>query len=145
MIIEYQTQISAPPEKVFAYIADFEKHPEWSHIKEVKQTSEGAVAAGATYQSHGDGGMGMKTNDPVEVTDFQPNERLAWRSLGGLGMPFNWSFELQPKGGGTLLIQRLDTPPGFLANAMLKLFAGKQTRRVMPENLAKLKERVEAG
>ncbi len=145
MIIEFQTQIASPPEKVFAYVADLDKHSDWSQIEEVRRTSDGPIAVGATYESVGPGPMGKKSSDTIEVTEQQPNERFAWRSAGGLGMLFNWSFELQSQDGGTLLIQRLDTPPGFLANAMLKLFAEKQMRKTMPEGLAKLKERVEAG
>ena len=36
--IEFQTQINAPPEEVFAYLADLEKHPEW--LEAAKQTVE---------------------------------------------------------------------------------------------------------
>ncbi len=45
--IEFQTQINAAPEVVFAYLSDLEKHPEWSHCMEIEKTSEGQVGVGA--------------------------------------------------------------------------------------------------
>ncbi len=143
--IEYQTQINAPPEKVFGYVADLEKHVEWAHLKDMEKTSDGPVGVGTTYESHGEGPGGSTTNDKVEVTEHQPNERFAWRSDGPMNMQFAWSFELRPQDGGTLLIERLDPPGGLLATAILKLFAERTTRKAMPEGLAKIKEKLEAS
>ena len=47
--------------------------------------------------------------------------------------------------GGTLLIERLDPPGGLLATIILKLFAERQTRKAIPEGLAKIKEKLEAS
>ena len=143
--LEFQTQISAPPENVFEYLSDLEKHTEWSHCNEIKKTSEGPVAVGTTYESHGKGPMGMTTNDKVEVTEYQPNERFAWRTDGAMGMQFAWSFRLQPQDGGTLLIERLDPPGGLLPTIIGKLFAERETRKVVPQGLAKIKERLESS
>ena len=143
--MEFETQINAPPEKVFAYVSDLEKHTEWSHCNEIKKTSEGPVAVGSTYESHGQGPLGSTTNDKVEVTHYQPNQRFGWRSDGSLGMQFLWSFQLQPQDGGTLLIERLDPPGGLLPTIIGKLFAERETRKVVPEGLAKIKEKLEAS
>ena len=37
--LEFQTQINAPPEEVFAYLSDLEKHPEWSKPSEEEKKS----------------------------------------------------------------------------------------------------------
>ena len=76
--IEFQTQINAAPEEVFAYLSDLEKHPEWSHCMEIEKTSEGQVGVGASYRSKGKN-FGITANETVEVTEHQPNERFAWR------------------------------------------------------------------
>ena len=143
--MEFQTQINAPPEKVFAYVSDLEKHAEWAHLKEIKKTSEGPVAVGVTYESHGEGPMGTTTNDKVEVTHYQPSVRFGWRSSGPMSMQFNGSLELQPKDGGTLLIERLNPPGGLLPTIIGALFANRETRKAMPQGLAKIKERLEAS
>ncbi len=144
-VIEFQTQLSVPPEKVFSYVSDLEKHTEWSHIEEITKTSDGPVGVGTTYECRGHGPMGMTTNDKVEVMRYQPSDRFAWRSHGGMGMQFDWSFELKPQEGGTLLIERLQPPGGLLATIIGALFADRQTRRVVPEGLAKIKEKLELG
>lgn len=141
--MEFQVQISASPEEVFAYLSDLEKHPEWSHCDEVKKTSEGPVAVGSTYASRGKN-LGITAKEAVEVTDYQPNERFAWRAAGAMGMKFGWSFEMRPQDGGTLLIERFEPPTGLLPSIILKL-AGASTRKAMQEGLARIKEKLEAG
>lgn len=141
--IEFQTQISAPPEEVFAYLADLEKHPEWSHCMEIKKTSEGPVGVGTSYRSKGKN-FGITANDTVEVTEHQPNERFGWRTNGAMGMKFGWSFELSPQEGGTLLIERFE-PPSGLAGSIIGLTAGRSTRKAMQEGLANIKEKLEGS
>ena len=143
-VMEFQTQINAPPEKVFAYIADLEKHTEWSHCSEIKKTSDGPIGVGATYDSTGKN-LGMTSKEKVEITEYRPNERFAWRTDGAMGMQFHWSFELQPQDGGTLLTERLDPPGGVLATIIAKLFAERETRKVVTEGLARIKEKVETS
>jgi uncharacterized membrane protein len=142
--MEFEVEIGAPPEKVFGYVSDLEKHVEWAHCQEIKKTSEGPIAVGSTYDSTGKN-LGMTARETVEVTEYRPSERFAWRTSGAMGMQFNWSFDLQPRDGGTLLVERLDPPGGLMAAILGKLFADRTTRRVVPEGLAKIKERLEAG
>ena len=141
--MEFQTQISAPPEVVFAYLADMEKHPEWSHCMEIKKTSEGQVGVGASYRSKGKN-FGITANETVEVTEHQPNERFGWRTTGAMGMKFGWSFELSPQEGGTLLIERFE-PPSGLVGSLINLASGSSTRKAMQEGLANIKEKLEGA
>ena len=142
--MEFQVQINASPERVFGYVSDLERHTEWSHCSEIRKTSDGPVAVGTTYASTGKN-LGMTANEEVEVTAYQPNQRFAWRTDAAMGMQFHWSFQLQPQDGGTLLIERLDPPGGLRATVIGKLFANRTTRKVVPEGLAKIKEKLEAG
>ncbi len=141
--IEFQTQIKAAPEEVFAYLSDLEKHPEWSHCMEIEKTSEGQVGVGASYRSKGKN-FGITANETVEVTEHQPNERFAWRTTGAMGMKFGWSFELSPQEGGTLLIERFE-PPSGLMGSFISLTAGSSTRKAMQEGLGRIKEKLEGA
>jgi uncharacterized protein YndB with AHSA1/START domain len=141
--MESQVQISAPPEEVFAYLSDLEKHPEWSHSMEVKKTSEGQVGVGASYRSKGKN-LGITANETVEVTEHRPNERFGWRTTGAMGMKFGWSFELSPQEGGTLLIERFEPPSGLVAGLIGKLTEAP-TRKAMREGLGRIKERLEGA
>ena len=139
--IEFQTQINAAPEEVFAYLSDLEKHPEWSHCMEIEKTSEGPVGVGSSYRSRGKN-FGITANETVEVTEHQPNERFGWRTTGAMGMKFGWSFELSPQEGGTLLIERFE-PPSGLMGSFISLTAGSSTRKAMEEGLGRIKEKLE--
>ena len=141
--IEFQTQINAVPEEVFAYLSDLEKHPEWSHCMEIEKTSEGPVGVGSSYRSKGKN-FGITANETVEVTEHQPNERFGWRTTGAMGMKFGWSFELSPQEGGTLLIERFE-PPGGLAGSLINLATGSSTRKAMQEGLGRIKVRLEGA
>ena len=141
--IEFQTQINAAPEEVFAYLSDLEKHPEWSHCMEIEKTSEGPVGVGSSYRSRGKN-FGITANETVEVTEHQPNERFGWRTTGAMGMKFGWSFELSPQEGGTLLIERFE-PPSGLMGSFISLTAGSSTRKAMEEGLGRIKEKLEGA
>ena len=141
--IEFQTQINAAPEEVFAYLSDLEKHPEWSHCMEIEKTSEGPVGVGSSYRSRGKN-FGITANETVEVTEHQPNERFGWRTTGAMGMKFGWSFELSPQEGGTLLIERFE-PPSGLMGSFISLTAGSSTRKAMQEGLGRIKEKLEGA
>jgi uncharacterized membrane protein len=141
--MESEIQISAPPEEVFAYLADLDKHPEWSHCMEIQKTSEGPVGVGTTYQSKGKN-FGLTATENIEVVKQQPNERFAWRSTGAFGWKFGWSFELRPQDGGTLLIERYEPPTGVVGSLINTLAAGS-TRKAMQEGLARIKEKLEAS
>ena len=143
-VMEFQSQIDAPPDKVFAYVSDLEKHSEFSHCQEIKKTSEGPVGVGSTYQSRGKD-MGMTTNDKVEVTEYKPDQGFAWRSTGAMGMQFDWSFELKPQDGGTLLIERFQPPGGVLPTVLGKLFGDRAVRKQVPESLRKVKAKLEGS
>ncbi len=141
--IESQLQISAPPEEVFAYLSDLEKHPEWSHCMEIKKTSEGPIGVGATYRSKGKN-FGITANETVEVTEHRPGERFAWLTTGAFGWKFGWSFEMQPQGGGTLLTQRFEPSTGFVGS-LINTLTGSSTRRAMEEGLANINEKLEGS
>lgn len=143
-VMEFQTEINAPREKVFAYVSDLEKHSEFSHCVEIRKTSDGPVGVGTTYASVGKD-MGRTVREKVEVTEFKPNERFAWRTDGDMGMKFDWSFELKPQDGGTVLIERLDPPKGVLAAILGALFANRLVRKQVTESLAKVKAKLEGS
>lgn len=141
--MEFQVEVNAAPEAVFAYLSDLEKHPEWSHCLEINKTSEDPIGVGSTYASKGKN-FGITANETVEVTEHQAYERFGWQTTGAMGMKFGWSFEMRPQAGGTLLVERFEPPSGLVAS-LINTFAGSSTRKAMQEGLANIKERLEAG
>jgi uncharacterized protein YndB with AHSA1/START domain len=138
--IEFHILISAPAEEVFARVSDLQNHIEWSGGEAIRKTSEGAVAAGTTYETEEALPLGKKTVERSVVTDVQLNERFGWRTYGPIGTWLDWSFELQPEDGRTRLTQRLEPKRGLLTAIAMKLFIERQMRKSMPESLSKLRE-----
>src|ERR1700736_3754375 len=71
----------APPEAIFAYLADAAKHPMIDGSGTVKQAKPGAperLSAGSTF------GMSMKMGVPYSmvntVIEFEDNRRIAWQT-----------------------------------------------------------------
>jgi len=100
--IEKQTTINAPAEKVFKYLSDFPRHGEWAaHRLQIKQTSEGAVGVGTTFACVGHM-MGQDHADQVTITEFVPNSRIAFESVGDAGQ-WRHYIQLQEESGGSRL------------------------------------------
>ena len=87
----------------------------------------------------------MTFKEKSEVIEYKAGEQFAWRSYGPIGTWFDWSFEVRGQDGETILVERLDGSHGLLATVMLNLVVRRQMREAMPQGLAKIKGRVEAG
>ena len=105
--VERQTIIDAPAEKVFSYLADFTRHPEWAaNPLHIEQTSEGPVGVATTFISVGHQ-FGRDNEDHLTVTEFVPNQKIVFESEGGAGR-FRHYFLLQEEDGGTRLTKGVE-------------------------------------
>ncbi len=69
--------IDAPPEEVFAYLADLDRLPEWqSGVTDARRTSDGEMGVGATAHVTRQL-MGQRIEAPLTVTEYTPPGRLA--------------------------------------------------------------------
>ncbi len=98
-IIERQTTVNAPAEKVFSYVSDIPRHSEWAaHKLEIESASEGAVAVGSTFNCVGHE-MGTHRGK-VTVTELVPNSKLVYEAEDDTGR-FRHHFMLEEEGGAT--------------------------------------------
>src|SRR6266550_5070151 len=90
--------IAAPPDAVFAYLADFRRHGEWATHPGlvVVPESEGEPRTGSRFHSHGRQ-LGQDLDDVLTITAFTPPALLAFESRGKFGT-WRHSFELTPVG-----------------------------------------------
>jgi uncharacterized protein YndB with AHSA1/START domain len=106
--VQKQLNIKAPAEKVFSYLADITRHSEWGRPQfkqEIEKTSEGPVGQGSTFRSVGH--QFGRNEDTVTITEYVPNQRLAFESDGKAGL-IRHTFELQPEDGGTRVTKRFE-------------------------------------
>jgi len=74
-----QVLVRAPLQKVFDYVADLTKHPEWSggelHIEAV---ASGPIAVGKEYLSKGEVATQKNRPNQLEVTEYDPPRKFSF-------------------------------------------------------------------
>jgi len=138
--------IPAPPEKIFALIADPRRHPEIDGSGSVRGAKESPerLSFGAKF------GMSMKVGIPYsmvsEVIEFEDNRRIAWqtRPPGTLGSKLGggriWRYELEPVDGGTRVRESWDISQEKV-KALVRP-ARKRTREAMEKTLERIEQLV---
>lgn len=74
--VERSARIGAPPEAVFAYLADLDNLAEWQMgVVSAEQTSPGEIGVGSTARVAREL-MGQRIEAPLTVTEYDPPRRL---------------------------------------------------------------------
>src|SRR3954468_23935185 len=126
--LQREIVIDAPPEAVFAYLADPERLPEWTPgVITVKRTSDGPIGVGATTETVVEA-FGVRQTLLGRCIAFESPRRLAVQNVTAsgftiAGVPIGQvsttsASELLPEGTGTRLRALLDysISAGFLTS-----------------------------
>lgn len=144
MKVRSSATIHHPPETVFAVVADVEHQSRWVRVSlETRITSRGPFGVGSRMW-HTGLFLGRRVETTDEVTVFEPNRCLAYRTVQGSGpLAFELRYDLEPVPEGTrLTISSQAEVGGFFRLAGPALSAA--TRRHFEatlENLERLLER----
>jgi len=160
--------IQAPIDRIYAYLADFRKHPEWAkNLSRVTQMTPGPISVGTVFKTQ-EGAPplsflqqlrmmvpfmlgilgGAKPYSEAKITELEPPKRIAWQA----GIPkgdgfFNfaeWEFVLEAQGGATCLTQRFHWKPQTpTAERMVSVAGVKGLESAVALSLAQLKRQVE--
>ena len=101
---EREITIDAPRERVYAYLTDFARHPEWAEPKHhLRLQPPSAVKVGATFTSVGKD-FGRDSHNRVTITEVVPNERLVFEADQDDGTLWRNTYRLHdgPTGGTRL-------------------------------------------
>jgi uncharacterized membrane protein len=134
--------INRAPETVYQFWRKLEHLPQFmAHLESVEEEGETSL-----WRAKGPAGMTIEWR--AEITQDQPNERLAWRSLEGASVPNRGAvcFKPGPGGKGTELIVELkyEPPGGAIGGALAKLF-GEEPGQQIAGDLRRLKQVLETG
>lgn len=165
---ETSITIQAPAERVYAYLADFTRHPEWvKNVSKVTPLTPGPITAGVTFRCeegpppvplgtqlrmmvHYMSGVisGARTYSEARITALVENRRIAWQAWVPKGdghLSFaEWEFILDPRGGTTHLTQRFRyAPPDPRGQRMIGAAGAAGLERACAVSLAQLKRRLE--
>jgi uncharacterized protein YndB with AHSA1/START domain len=133
--IERTITIHRPVDEVFAYLCDVEHgHQYISGQRAAHKTSAGELGIGTKFAT---AGKFLRQGGTNEVTEYEPNRRLAWKALFGARATTTWGLETS--GPSTRVkFTRVSEAPGLLrlADPLMEQFANGQVDR----DLGALKE-----
>lgn len=134
--------INRAPAEVFAYLATFENVPRWNYaIAQTRQVGDEPVGVGTRYRQIRT--IPKRTEEYFEVTEFEPQHRLAIR--GDIG-PFSGdiAYLLEDARTGTALTNTC-TLHARGAGALLAPLLTRQVSSAVAANLDVLRQLLERG
>lgn len=141
----YSVAINAPPEKVFGYVSDLTRHPEWSGGKlKIEALTPGPVAVGSQYKSYGEVAGQQNRPNELRVTKLESPTHFAFVAKDpGFGEVTN-AFKFSPQGDGTLMERTLSMQMNPVMAFAFKLFIRPLIGQpMMDKSFAALKARLE--
>jgi uncharacterized membrane protein len=140
--IQKTIHIHAPVEEVFAFWENYQNFPRiMSHLKEVKDLGDRRsrwVAAGPA---------GVPVGWDAEITKFERNRLLEWRSVTGSTIQNEGQVRFDPNSDGSTRVtirMTYNPPAGLIGHTVASLF-GADPKHEMDEDLLKLKSLIERG
>jgi uncharacterized protein YndB with AHSA1/START domain len=144
-MINHSIEIDRSPEDVFAYLDQLDRHGEWQgNLISTRVETEGPTRVGsrAVDRRRVPGGP---RDIPYEVTEHDPPRRVSFRGTGGPVRPVG-TVTLEPLGDGSR--SRVSIAFDLEGHGIGKLFAPfarRQAASQIPQDQARLKERLESG
>jgi len=144
-VVTVERFIPAPPEKIFALLADPRRHRDIDgsgSVRDAKGQPE-PLALGSEF------GMSMRIGVPYSmvntVTEYEDNRRIAWQphGPGRIGRFVGgriWRYELEPAEGGTLVRESWDISQESPFTKPVVKRAASSTRKNMEATLARIEE-----
>jgi uncharacterized membrane protein len=144
-VIRESIEIGRTPEDVFAYFDQLERHGEWQgNLVDVKVETEGPPRVG-TRVAETRKVPGGNRQYTYEITEHDPPRRVAFRVLDGPVRPVG-TVTVEPVDDGSR--SRVTLELDFHGHGVGKLIAPlarRDARKTVPQDQARLKERLESG
>jgi carbon monoxide dehydrogenase subunit G len=157
--LQREIVIGAPPEAVFAFLAQPERLPEWTPgVISVRRTSPGPVGVGATTETQMEA-FGVRQTLLGRCTAFEPARRMVVLNETASGIKvgsvtigkvqLTSTSDLAPEGAGTRVRASLEytLSAGFLTGLAEQMVGPKMQEDLEQslQNLKRLLERAPAG
>jgi uncharacterized protein YndB with AHSA1/START domain len=137
-------EINCPPEKVFDYLGQLDKHDEWQEgIKSIEVETPGPTRVGSRAREVREAPGGDRTIT-YEMTEVDPPRVAAFRGVDGPIRPFG-RVVLTPldDGSRTRYDFELDFETRGLTGKMFGGMARRDAAKAVPRDLESLKKRLE--
>jgi uncharacterized membrane protein len=132
-------EINAPLAVVFDLYSDFEKFPEWMpSLKEVRRVDERHTKWTANVPL-------MTIEWEAETTTFEPQRRIAWRTVrGDVEMEGDVTFEETKKGTTLMHILLTYEPPAGHLGSLIAHLLGSDPEKQIDEELKRFTQMAES-
>ena len=144
MRIVRSVEIAAPPEEVFAAVADLSTHPRWRPSVREFRTADGAPPTAGSELVEVVRFAGRDVRMRYRVTTLDPPRVLAADYLEG-PIEVAIRFDCEPAAAGTRTTFTCDTARPRLAKVLPFPFFGPLMGRYMDDELGNLKRLVDTG
>jgi uncharacterized protein YndB with AHSA1/START domain len=138
--------VKAPPEKVYAYVADVSRHGEWGSEADgmvISAEEPGNAAVGKAYKAEGTL-LGKRNPSTVKITALDPPKTIEIEAEDSSGISGH-VFTLTPQDGGTLVTRQIyGVKQPFLGPIFFMIFKSKIDVNFNGA-LNNLKNKVESG
>jgi uncharacterized protein YndB with AHSA1/START domain len=139
--VSVTTDLGAPPEAVFAVVADYEQGPKWQrNMRSVRWTSVPPRGVGSTFEQSARF-MGRDLTATYEVTEYDPPRVVAIRSTTG-PFPITVRRVLEAHDGGTRITETSSGGPEGIGKIFSPLMK-PLLRSTIARDYRKLKELLE--
>ena len=128
MELETTTVIDRPIAEVFARFAEVERFSEWiDDVVERRKLTDGPIRVGTQYHAVDQLPLGRRLEGTLEITAYEPNERVAAR----LSPPFNltWDTRFAETEAGTRMTMRVVLNWSGIPGLLASVFSGLLKRR----------------
>ena len=144
-MITHTIEIARPPDEVFAYLDDLERHSEWQpQIVSSRRETEGPTRVG-TRATDVRRMPGRTQSVTYEVTEHDPPRRTSFKGVNGPVRPLG-TVTVEPVGeGASKVTLELELEGHGLLGMLVAPLARSQARKEVPQAQARLKERLESG
>ena len=140
--VEINVEIGAPPDKVFAFISNFENNPTWQGgMIEAHFTSVGALQVGSTYSQTAHF-LGKQIESRFEVLEFEPGH-LVKASTVTSTFPITFTRIVNPIPVGSAVTAIVEGDATGLFKLAEPLMARK-VRKSVAKDYSTLKEMLES-
>jgi Polyketide cyclase / dehydrase and lipid transport len=142
---QVSVDIDREPEAVYARLLDFTRHSEFSGaLARVEQTTAGPIAVGTRFRAQET--VPAKFVSFSEITALDKPRLIAWKAWVPHAMRTRWEFRIEPRAGGTRLVQLSEWeaagPVGWL---MLNLHRKRNVARENRRTLEQIKDALESN
>jgi uncharacterized membrane protein len=134
--------VDRPPEECYRFWHDFENLPRFmSYLQSVRVTGDRV----SRWAARTPGGARIEWN--AEMTEDQPNRRIAWRSLDGSMFQNSGAVDFEPAPGGRGTIIRVQMDYGNLLGSLesVATLMGQDPEQMVRKELRRFKQVMETG